>query len=86
MSANTLQEIKQKVQIYIRKTFQWTDASKAILQKDDLDLSITSHVEDCEDSEILYKTCFNCLSSTDPLGTIYLYSISKFLKPLRQFV
>ena len=76
MSANTLQEIKQKVQIYIRKTFQWTDASKAILQKDDLDLSITSHVEDCEGSETLYKTCFNCLSSTNPLGTIYLYSIS----------
>ena len=76
MSANTLQEIKQKVQIYIRKTFQWTDASKVILQKDDFNLSITSHVEDCEDSGTLYKTYFNSLSSTKSLGTIYLYSIS----------
>ena len=55
MSANTLQEIKQKVQIYIRKTFQWTDASKVILQKDDFNLSITSHVEDCEDSGTFIK-------------------------------
>ena len=79
MSANTLQEIKQKVQIYIRKTFQWTDASKVILQKDDFNLSITNvivNVEDCEDSGTLYKTCFNSLSSTKSLGTIYLHSIS----------
>ena len=76
MSANTFQEIKQKVQIYIRKTFQWTDASKVILQKYDFNLSINSHVEDCEDSGTLYKTCFNSLSSTESLGTIYWHSIS----------
>ena len=55
-AANTLQEIKQKVQIYKRKTFQLIDAFKIILQKYDLDLSITSHFEDCEDSETLHKT------------------------------
>ena len=76
MSANTVHEINLKVQIYIRKTFQWIDAFKVILQKDVLDLSKTSHFEGCEDSGTLYKTCFNCLSSTKPLGTIYLYSIS----------
>ena len=70
-TANTLQEIKQKVKIYIRKTFKLIDAFKIILQKNDLDPSMTTHLEDCEDSETLYKPWFNSLSSAKPLATIY---------------